>query len=388
MKITFAAGSKIALLKEDKLEYIESNYLKTYRKNIKEIADRSSWKTEGMGAHFRGDLNPYKYAENENEGFASINGISLVEEGKKLVYSINFHGYSGIFIKSLIDEEDPETHIIHGSKAKFYGMDLKGGTNEMVVAIEDSGIERNLAVMDMSNGHYHFITEGDSIDENPVWGRANSNCIYFDSRGIGRDDAGQIVGYSAKEICRLNQETMEIEEVVAMKNFDFSLPKEDEEGNLFFIKKPYNMPTDKSASFKDFVLIPVKLLKAVFNFLEFFTMRYTGETFKTRGANPAKGKNDPKEMFIHDNLVNVEKSLKENQSSGEKYPGIAPRSWELVKMDKNGEITTIKKGVIDFDLTCNGEIVYSNGKHIIKRSSDGVEKLLKEVELANRIRIV
>ena len=388
MKIIFAAGSKIALLKEDKLEYLESNYLKTYRKNIKEIADRRSWKTEGMGAQFRGDINPYKYAENENEGFASINGISLIEEGKKIVYSISFHGYSGIFIKSLIDEEELETHIIHGSKAKFYSMDLKSGTNEMVVAIEDSGIEKNLAVMDMNNGHYHFITEGDSIDENPVWGRASDNCIYFDTRGIGRDDSGQIVGYSTKEICKLNLETSEIEEVVAMKDFDCSLPKEDEEGNIYFIKKPYNMPVDKSASFKDFVLIPVKLLKAVFNFLEFFTMRYTGEAFKTRGANPAKGKNDPKEMFIHDNLVNVEKSLKENQSSGERYPGIAPRSWELVKMDNKGDITTIKKGVIDFDLTSEGEIVYSNGKHIIKRSSDGTEKLLKEVELASRIRAI
>jgi hypothetical protein len=57
-------------------------------------------------------------------------------------------------------------------------------------------------------------------------------------------------------------------------------------------------------------------------------------------------------------------------------------------MDRNGEITTIKKGVIDFDLTSVGEIVYSNGKHIIKRLSDGTEKLLKEVELANRIRVV
>lgn len=388
MKIIFAAGSKIALLKENKIEYIESDYLKTYRKNVKEIADRRAWKHQGMGASFRGDMNPYRHVEDENEDFATINGISLVDDGNKMIYSISFHGYSGIFVKSLSDESNPETHIIHGSKARFCSMDLKNGADELIVAIEDSGAERNLAIVDMKSGHYHYITEGDSIDENPVWGRFNADSIYFDSRGIGRDDAGHILGYSPKEIYRLNLESSEIEEVVTMKDFDCFLPREDKEGNLYFIKKPYHVPVDKAAGFKDFILIPVKLLKAVFNFLEFFTMRYTGEAFKTKGANPAKGKNDPKEMFIYDNLVNVEKTLKENQSSGEMYPGIAPRSWELMKMSKAGEISSIKKGVLDFDLTSEGDVVYSNGKHLIKRLSDGTEKLLKEVELAKKIKAI
>jgi hypothetical protein len=387
MKMIFAAGSKIALLKGNKLEYIESNYLKSYRKNLQEIADRHAWKSQGTGANFRGDADKYAPRNGEDEDrFAKINGVALIDKGDKILYSISFQGYSGIFVRSLIEGEDPETHVLHGSKARFCSLDYKKATNQIVVAMEDETAERNLAIMDMGKGHYHMITEGDSIDDNPVWGNLNNNCIYFDSKGIGRGEDGHIMGYSPREIYCLNMESKEIEEIAVMKDFDCFLPKEDKEGNLYFIKKPYHTSEARNASFKDFVLIPIKLLKAVFNFLEFFTMRYTGEAFKTKGPNPAKGKNDPKQMFIYDNLVNVEKTLKENQSSGEKYPGIAPRNWELMKLKRDGEIETVKKGVLDFDLTEEGDIVYSNGKHLIKRSSDGNEMMLKEIELATKIR--
>ncbi|MDP4089864.1 MAG: hypothetical protein Q8930_11415 [Bacillota bacterium] len=388
-KIFFASGSKIGLFYGDKLSYMESNYLKSYKKNLKEIADRKAWKSGGTGAAFRGDLTEFglKNIENKDE-HAKVNGITPLQDGARVIYSIEFDGYSGIFIKSHSGDES-EQHVLHGNKETFYNLDYNAASNELVVSMSDSSMEKHLAVMDVKNGHYHMLTEGDSIDENPVWSKSNPQHIYYDSKGIGRGESGQLLGYSAKEIYRLDLESSEIEEVVSIKNFDCFLPKEDGRENLYFIKKPYYMSEKKpAAGFKDFVLIPVKLLKAVFRFLEFFTMRYTGETFKTRGNNPAKGKQDPKLMFIYENLVNAEKNMEENRVSGEKYPGIAPRTWELVRLDSSGKSVTVKKGVIDFDITSEGEIIYSNGRYIMKLSKDGKEHMLQETELVSKIKVL
>ena len=123
--------------------------------------------------------------------------------------------------------------------------------------------------------------------------------------------------------------------------------------------------------------------------MNFFTAKYTGDTLTTSGQNPAKGKEKTEEeIFIEGNLINAVKTLKENQAAGESFPGVAPRNWELVKRSVSGEIKVVKKGVIDFDLNNYGEIVYSNGKYILKIGKNLEEEVLVKVNLADKIRAI
>ena len=49
-------------------------------------------------------------------------------------------------------------------------------------------------------------------------------------------------------------------------------------------------------------------------------MRHTGEAFTSKGFNPSKAKTmDPKEIIINENIINVEKTYKENKLSGQPY---------------------------------------------------------------------
>lgn len=134
--------------------------------------------------------------------------------------------------------------------------------------------------------------------------------------------------------------------------------------------------------------MPVKVLKAIFGWLDFFTKRYAGESLKSGGNNPTKTKEKtPEELFIENNLINVEKELKNSRAIGDKFPGIAPGNWELIRQSAGGGIDIVKKGVIDYDVCANGDIIYSNGKYLKRLKEDGTEQMLCQTSLANNISV-
>jgi hypothetical protein len=91
------------------------------------------------------------------------------------------------------------------------------------------------------------------------------------------------------------------------------------------------------------------------------------------------------ELFIDGNVINAERTYNLNKQKGEKFPGLIPHSWELIKIDNYAkEQTCIKKGVLDYTICENGDILYSNG-HAIIRLSGEEEELVEKCKLANSI---
>jgi hypothetical protein len=386
-RIVIASRNQILCHKDSKLSYLNSQYLKNYKKNIDEINKKYEWKTQGINAMFLGTgHSPVNVNAVEQ---ANINGISALGSEDKVIYSVEVENNSGIFIKYLDDDKEMEHHVIHDSKAGFYNLDYNKTTGEVVVSVQQSPTERNIAILDINASRYRVITEGDSIDDNPVWGKLNYENIYFDSTGVGRNGQGDIIGFSPKVINRLNIQTGELCELIAFEGYDCFMPKVDSSDNIYFIKRPYQSPFNSSISIKDIILIPFKILKAIFKWIEFFTIRHTGEPLVTGGSNPAKSKEmDPQQIIINGNIINAQKVMKENNARGEKYPGIAPKEWELVKMDRDGNFTCIKKGVIGYDVDKEGNIIFSNGKYIIRILEDGKEEVVDNIDMIDKLIIV
>ena len=123
--------------------------------------------------------------------------------------------------------------------------------------------------------------------------------------------------------------------------------------------------------------------------LNFFTMRYTGDSLATNGNNGTKAKKKSKEeLFIEGNLIKAEENQKTNERKGEKYAGIIPYEWELMKRTVLGETISIKKGVLAFDVQKDGHVIYSNGKYIIKMLDNKEEERIADLSLVNYIKIV
>ena len=386
-RIVIASKNQILYYNASKLLYLNSQYLKNYKKNIDEINRKYEWKTQGVNAMFMGaGRSPVNVNVVEQ---AVVNGVSLLDSEDKIIYSVEVENNSGVFIKYINDDKEMEHHVIHDAKVGFYNLDYNRTTGKVVVAVQQSPTERNIGILDINNSRYSIITEGDSIDNNPVWGKANPENIYFDSTGVGRNGQGIVLGFSTKVINKLNTQTGEMSEIISFDGYDCFQPKVDGEDNLYFIKRPYQSLFKNSVSLKDIIFMPFKILKAIFKWIEFFTIRHTGEPLITGGSNPAKSKEqDPQEIIINGNIINAQKVMKENTARGEKYPGIAPKEWELVKMDKNGWFSCIKKGVMGFDVDSAGNIVYSNGKYIIRILEGGKEEVVGKIDMIDKMLII
>lgn len=383
--IITASEGKLCSVSNGKLSWYNSQHVTAYKQNLESITQRKAWKTQGTGAMFRGAYEPLRSKENAPIG--EIFGLSFAANGD-VIYSLKVETSSGIFSKSLEDSIDAEGHIIHKHDTEFYGLDFNKETQQLVVSISD-GWGRHLALFNNNSAIYTMLTEGDSRDENPTWSRTASQTVFYDSCGIGKDKNGLVAGFGPRTIQRLDLNSGQVDELAAVTNCNCLAPREDNLGNIYFLQRPAaSSKRHFWAILLDILLIPLRILKALFNWANIFTMRYSGETLVTPGENPANARQKkPEETFIEGNLINVQKTLKANAAKGEKYPGLIPKDWKLMKLSPSGAITPVKSGVLSYDIDNDGRIVYSNGLHLLKVNSSGSEEHIATVKMANPLRI-
>ena len=240
--------------------------------------------------------------------------------------------------------------------------------------------------MNIDTGACRELTEGEVQEDYPSYSRDGSR-IFYSSAGLAISPADISVGIGAFGIICYHVENNEMSELLASDSFDYIAPKEDYEGGLLFIKRPYRNPFKNENILKDIVMFPVRIIRAIGGLLNFFSIAFGGESLRSgHTARDLKSKQrNEKDIFFDDNVINAQQILKQNQRRGEKFPGIIPHSWELVRMDENGNQCCLKKGVMDYMICKNGDIVYSNGNAIIRLLSDGSEQLIEKHRMANNL---
>jgi hypothetical protein len=118
--------------------------------------------------------------------------------------------------------------------------------------------------------------------------------------------------------------------------------------------------------------LPLRLLAAVFHWLDFFTVRYSGRPLiDSSGAR--HGELDPRQRFVLNNLIRARQASADPATSEIDAP--APATWELVCQRPAGEPEVVVRGVRAFDLTAAG-IVYSTGSAVHHRAADGSDTCL------------
>jgi len=361
---------RIAFLAEDRINILSAadgkfaaqplncTIAEKYREREREIRLKNEWKQSGTGAMFTGTYSDGSLALDIRLPIVGLaQGID-----ERFVYAINFEKGGGIYFKHPNPEELEVPILVHRS-TNFFELDLNS-SNKIAVSCAESYIERHIALLRTDSTHLQYITEGDCNDCNPKWSLKDQNVLYYDSAGIGYNNAGHFAGFGPRSIYRLNTATGELHEVLEHPEFDYCYPFEDNDGSLYFIRRPYKQPRS-TMSVIDFLSAPFKILRALGGMLDLFTRRHTGESLKSSGINPAKlSQKSQEQIYIDGNLLEAEKTLKKNAAAGDKNPGYAPQSWELVVRTPNGEEKVVQKSVMSYCVTPNG-IAYSNGKYII-----------------------
>lgn len=374
MDIAYIAQGKIHVKRGDSApKILESQFGTTVRQRTLDLEKRNAWKTQGTGAQFmRGGLWAAQHSPEDMR--IAVNGIT--RRGSDFIYSLETSDIGGLF--RLSDDGRDEQRLLHTAdyRVREVVADEKG---DRLACVFDHRGYSTIAVMQGDASDPAEATEGDSSDMAPSWVPGSSDRVLFQSAGIGRNAAGYAITRGPFGIHELDLGAGELKTVLEDAAADLMSPKMDARGQLFYIKRPWKNPFAKPPWWRgllDFILFPFRILFAIFQFLNFFTVRYTGKTLTTAGGAQQR-EADLKQMMIWGNMVDARQAARDQQNTD--TPDLVPKDWELLCRNHAGSTQTLACGVVSFDLCSDGSVVYSNGSAIFLRRLDGnAERIVKD----------
>ena len=375
----FVAHGRIFLKDRDQpSREIESIFAQKMVDRAEQIRQRNSWKTQGFGAHFMsgGGMPWTNDADNQPEIPVVVNAVSRGTHQGEILYSLASRDIGGVF--SIEASGQNERRLLHTADFRISELTANPAEDSIACVIRTK-TGSHISVMRGDGGELTDVTQGDVLDAAPVWVPGTTKELIYQSAGIARNAAGVAVGASPSQIIKVSIESGSTEVLLADEKFDYLDPKIDAAGNLYCIRKPHVPLTPKFNPLRaawELILLPVRLLYALFQFMNFFAMRYTGKTLVSSG-NVRQGQVDPRQMLIMENLMHA-------RGNGyvfapNKRQWSVSRSWTLVKKAPNGTIENIASSALTFDLCTDGSVLYTNGNRIFARTPTGdVQELLRE----------
>ncbi len=357
---------------------IDSQFGNSVRQRAQEMHQRHSWKTQGRGAQFmRGGVLWGAQGQEPGTMPIRISGLSVGCREGELLYSLDTPEIAGLFVVK--DSGSHEQRLFHTADYRVGHLAALREGNRIACTFTHRGGTSSIAIMNDEGAEMAEVTQGDTIDMAPSWVPGTQHELVFQSAGLARNSAGQMVGRCAFAVQRLNLNSGELTTVAEKENADLLGPRMAQDGSLYYIRRPYRGPNAKVSigqAALDFVLFPFRLLFALFQYLNFFTMSYTGKTL-TNASGAAQREADVRRMMVWGNLIDAQKSQGHRGEDG--TPSLVPKNWELVRQTADGSSDVVARGVLSFDLCDDGGVLYSNGGAVYRLNPNGkTERLAKD----------
>jgi hypothetical protein len=368
-------------LGDDPVRPVDSKFGESMRHRAAQIQNRNAWKTQGTGAKFmsggalwgrQGDGDPLEMR-------IAITGISSGCKTGELFYSLATDDIGGVFL--LRDRATDELRLLHTADFRVRRLAAGPAHDSVACVLQRKQQTSCIAVLRSDGTDLREVTQGDTIDDAPRWAPGSARELVFQSAAIGRNQAGFAVTQAPFAVHKLDLEAGTVTTLAEDPKFDLLTPQLTPDGSLYYIRRPYRDPNQPPSPWRaalDLVLLPFRLLFAVFQFLNFFTIRYTGNTLTTTG-NARQKHADIRKMMVWGNMIDADKAA--DRSDGD-TPALVPNSWELIRRTASGndlKEEVIAKGVLTFDLFADGSVLYSNGSGVYRTDKNGsVERLAKD----------
>jgi hypothetical protein len=368
MKIAYLSSGKLFIkTEEDSSKLIECKFAKEAINTAIQVQQQHDWKTKGTGGILGHSAMLWGVKNIENRLLRDvITGVTSGNNNEEIIFALDIENCGGLFhCKWLKDEERRLFHKEH-----FLAKDLDKHPHHDLICFSQYYVKgyAHIVVSKTDGSQMDDITEGDSMDEAPSWVPNQNRQIVFQSAGIGRTQSGYFRGLGPSSIQKIDLDQCTLDTIVEDEAYDFLLPRMDNEENLYFIRRPYEMPGHKSISpfavLWDILLFPFRLLNAIFHFLNFFSLAFSKKPLTTAGG-PKLEYEDTKTIMLRGKILDAKKMLKELPKDS-LTPSFVPASWELIKLSKDGEEELLAKHVLAYDIADDNTVYYTNGTGIFK----------------------
>lgn len=339
--------------------------------------EKNSWLQDGEGAG-----NPFamrssvwgKRGMARNSFRPRIVAVVGGEQPGSMVYAL-WTGVVGAVLEYDF-EEAYERRVFH--RERFHAAEFHRHPEDgRLICRFGEDMASSLAVLDSDGRNARAVTEGDSIDAAPSWIPGAGEAVVYHSAGLSRDPNGVVRGLGPCSIHRIDLKSGELETLVEHPEKDYLSPRMDGAGNMYYIRRNYEGPHGVRppvwTTLKDAALFPFRVIRAMVDFFQIFSMMVSKKPLTTAGGPKAQGP-EPVQMWIHGRMIDVQKASAANAPDG----ALAPADWELVKRAPDGTESVLAKHVVAYDLDREGRIAWSDGKNLHLIEGGAKKKLLSE----------
>ncbi|WP_154222002.1 TolB family protein [Marinicella rhabdoformis] len=274
-----------------------------------------------------------------------------------VIYALKDNSVGGLFGQNLID--GTEQRLIHKQHLLLEDLAINpDGTQVLCTSLNQNGAA-NIGIINIDGSEYHELTSGDTIDTHPAWVQNEPHNMLFQSIGIARNEHGYQAAHGPASIQMLNTKEAELEAVKEAEDKDYLQPKVAPDGCLYFIQRPYEIPQYATKNqLTDTLLFPFRLLRALFHYLNFFSLMYSRKPLTS--ANGIESQADLKNILVKGKHFDAEQALK----TGKKVngvPSVVPQDWQLIRRTRYGEESVVANHVASYDIAQDGNVVFTNG---------------------------
>lgn len=256
------------------------------------------------------------------------------------------------------------------------------GATLAAASLHPTGVA-NIVMFDKDGNNYREVTGGDTVDTAPAWIPGVPNRLLFQSSGLARNEEGYIVAQGLASIQKLDRDLGSVTPILDDPAFDHLKPRVTKAGDLLYIRRPYQGPNYGPGSMLiDTLAFPFRLLRAVFHYLNFFSLMYTRKPLTS--ANGPVVKADIKNILLQGKRIDAEKALRSARPV-QGVPSLVPDTWQLIRRDQNGMESVLATNVATFDISPDGTIVYSNGRGVFVLDQDGSSRLAHTEDLVAEV---
>ena len=368
-KIVFISKGKLFFWRRgNQIEQVHSPYVQEMIDRIERRKQLHGWKENtSLNTSFTGMTDA---AANDQVDLQMSSAQFL--PNNKLLYFLKDSHVGGLFRYDIDSKE--ELRLVHQQKLDYEDLAVNHETGEILCSQRHENAIANIVKFNEDGADCQILTEGDTVDSAPAWISGDTQKILYQSSGIARSKEGYAIAFGSCSIKLLDLESREVTSVLEDSRTDYMQPKVDTKGNLYFIRRPYDVPSYNAPNaVLDVLLFPFRLMRAVFHYLNFFSLMYSQKPLTS--ASGPKIEADLKDILIKGKRIDAEKAMsKESRVNG--IPSLVPRSWELVQRTEQGENTILATNVASFDIASDDTILYSNGYAVFHLTPDRQSKVV------------
>ena len=359
------------------LKQVHSAYVQEATDRRERARERHGWKE---GTAFR--IAAGGRTRDFEPGDKPIVVTSATFEGDgNLLYFLKDEGIGGLFRREA--SSGRELRVMLRQNLHLADLAPSPDGTSLAAASQHSGSVTNIALLKSDGSGYREVTGGDTVDCAPAWIPGAPNRILFQSSGLARNEQGYIVAQGHASIQKLDMESGSVTPILEDAAFDYLKPHVSPAGDLLFIRRPFEAPRYGAASaLTDTLLFPFRLLRAVFHYLNFFSLMYSRKPL-TSASGPAV-QADIKSILLQGRRIDAEKALRSTRPV-QGVPSLVPESWELVSRSQEGVERVLATSVASYDVSPDGTIVYSNGRGVFVLDSDGSSRLAMTNDLVAEV---